>query len=102
MIKKTISKERMYEVLRKPSITEKTAFLSQFNKYTFLVAPNATKNEVKLAVEGLFNVKVEAVNTLIRKGKTKLVKGIRGVRNDNKKAIVTLKTGQTLDVSTGV
>lgn len=98
-----INQGRMYEIIRRPKVTEKTALLSsQNNQYTFVVSPDATKSEVKLAIEKLFNVKVKAVNTLISKGKVKTVRGIRGVRNDVKKAVVTLEDGQSLDLSTGV
>ncbi|MCB1550724.1 MAG: 50S ribosomal protein L23, partial [Alphaproteobacteria bacterium] len=68
----------------------------------FEVAPDATKPQIKRAVESLFDVKVTAVNTVVTKGKTKRFKGILGKRSDVKKAIVSLAEGQTIDVGTGV
>jgi large subunit ribosomal protein L23 len=92
----------MYDVIRNPVITEKAAMGSEHGQVTFNVPVSATKPEVKLAVEGLFGVKVKAVNTLVQKGKTKTFKGVKGRRSDVKKAIVTLEPGQTIDVGTGV
>ena len=93
---------RHYDVIRAPVITEKATRASEFNQVVFRVAKDATKPEIKDAVERLFNVKVRAVNTLIRKGKTKRFRNVLGVRNDTKKAIVTLVDGQSIDISTGV
>jgi large subunit ribosomal protein L23 len=97
-----ISKERMYDIIRSPVITEKSTLITQFNQVTFRVPMDATKPEIKQAVEGLFEVDVTGVNTLVQKGKTKRFKGIKGRRPDTKKAIVTLAEGQQIDVSTGV
>jgi len=97
-----ISKERMYDIIRKPVITEKSTLLTQFNQVTFQVPMDATKPEIKQAIEGLFEVSVTGVNTLVQKGKTKRFKGIKGRRPNTKKAIVTLAEGQQIDVSTGV
>ncbi len=97
-----ISKERMYDIIRSPVITEKSTLITQFNQVTFRVPMDATKPEIKQAVEGLFEVNVTGVNTLIQKGKTKRFRGIKGRRSDTKKAIVTLAEGQQIDVSTGV
>lgn len=97
-----ISKERMYDIIRSPVITEKTTLITQFNQVTFRVPMDATKPEIKRAVEGLFEVSVTRVNTLVQKGKAKRFKGIKGRRADTKKAIVTLAEGQQIDVSTGV
>ena len=97
-----ISKERMYGIIRSPVITEKSTLITQFNQVTFRVPMDATKPEIKQAVEGLFEVNVTGVNTLIQKGKTKRFRGIKGRRSDTKKAIVTLAEGQQIDVSTGV
>lgn len=94
--------ERMYEIIRFPVITEKTAMGSEHGQVTFRVPLDATKPEIKLAVETLFKVKVEAVNTLRTKGKKKAFQGRLGQRGDTKKAIVTLADGSTIDVSTGV
>jgi large subunit ribosomal protein L23 len=95
----TVSKERMYEVLRAPVITEKSTLISEHNQVVFKVAMDASKPEIRAAVEGLFDVKVSAVNTLRVKGKTKRFRGRMGQRNDFKKAVVTLAEGQSIDVT---
>lgn len=97
-----ISKERMYDIVRAPVITEKATLGSEHNQVTFRVPLDASKLEVAAAVEGIFGVKVVAVNTLRQKGKLKRFKGRPGQRSDVKKAYVTLAEGQTIDVSTGV
>lgn len=97
-----ISKERMYEVVRGPIITEKATLGSEHNQVTFRVAIDANKNEIKTAVEGLFDVKVQAVNTSRMKGKVKRWRGRLGKRVATKKAMVTLEEGQHLDISTGI
>ena len=97
-----ISSERMYEVVRSPVITEKATLASEHNQVVFRVALDASKPEIKSAVEGLFKVKVKAVNTLRTDGKVKRFKGMIGRRPEVKKAIVTLEEGQSIDVSTGV
>ncbi|SBW12884.1 50S ribosomal subunit protein L23 [uncultured Alphaproteobacteria bacterium] len=97
-----ISKERMYDIVRAPVITEKATLGSEHNQVTFRVPLDASKLEVAAAVEGIFGVKVAAVNTLRQKGKLKRFKGRPGQRSDVKKAYVTLAEGQTIDVSTGV
>jgi len=99
---KTISKERMYDIIRAPVITEKATMGSEHNQVTFKVPLDASKPEIKAAVEGVFGVKVTAVNTLITKGKVKRFRGRVGQRSDVKKAIVTLAEGNTIDVTTGV
>jgi len=91
-----------YEIIRSPVITEKSTAASEQNKVIFNVAKTATKPEIKAAVEALFKVKVKAVNTLIRKGKTKRFRGILGTQSDQKRAIVTLEEGQSIDVTTGL
>lgn len=91
-----------YDVIVSPVITEKTTLASEHNQVVFKVAKNATKPEIKKAVESLFDVKVKAVNTLVRKGKQKRFRGILGKQSDFKKAIVTLVEGQTIDVTTGL
>lgn len=100
--KPSVSQERMYDLILAPVITEKSTMGSEHNQVTFRVPLDATKPEIKTAVEGLFKVKVKAVNTLIQKGKTKRFRGIMGRRSDFKKAIVTLEQGHTIDVATGV
>jgi large subunit ribosomal protein L23 len=102
MSKVTISKERMYDIIRAPIITEKATMGSEHGQVTFRVPLEASKPEIKAAVEELFKVKVTAVNTLISKGKAKRFRGRLGVRSDVKKAIVTLAEGQTIDVTTGI
>jgi len=97
-----ISRERMYEIVRGPVITEKATLASEHNQVVFRVALSATKPEIKTAIEGLFKVKVKAVNTLRTNGKIKRFKGTIGRRPEVKKAIVTLVEGETIDVSTGV
>lgn len=96
------SKERMYELVRAPIITEKATLLSEFNQISFWVPTDANKFEIKHAIEGLFDVKVTTVNTLRQKGKTKRFRGRVGRRSDRKKAIVTLAEGQSIDVTTGI
>ena len=97
-----MSKYSNYDVIRSPVITEKATNSSEHGQMVFDVAIDATKPEIKTAVEALFSVKVTAVNTLVRKGKTKRFRGIRGERKDVKKAIVTLAEGQSIDISTGI
>ncbi|MEQ8481265.1 50S ribosomal protein L23 [Hoeflea sp.] len=93
---------RHYDVIVSPAITEKSTLVSDQNQVVFNVARRATKPEIKAAVEALFGVKVTAVNTLLRKGKTKRFRGISGRQSDVKKAYVTLAEGQSIDVSTGL
>jgi len=97
-----LTREQMYQVIRTPVITEKATNASEHNQVTFRVSLEATKREVKQAVEGLFDVKVAAVNTIRMQGKTKRVKGRVGQRSDYKKAIVTLAEGSRIDVTTGI
>lgn len=97
-----LSRERMYDLVRRPMITEKTTRLSEHNQVVFEVPLTATKPEIKVAVETLFEVKVRAVNTLRQKGKTKRFRGRLGVRSDRKKAMVTLAEGHSIDVTTGI
>lgn len=94
--------EHYYDIIVSPVITEKATMASEANQVIFKVAPNATKPKIKEAVEKLFDVKVKAVNTLIRKGKTKRFRGIAGRQSDFKKAIVTLEDGHSIDVTTGL
>ena len=96
------AKPEHYDVIRKPVITEKATMASEANAVVFEVSKDATKPQVKEAVEALFGVKVKAVNTTITKGKTKRFRGIRGRRADVKKAYVTLEEGNTIDVTTGL
>jgi len=91
-----------YDTIVSPVITEKSTLASEHNQVVFKVAAGATKPEIRDAVEALFKVKVESVNTLLRKGKTKRFRGIKGRQKDFKKAIVTLKEGHSIDVTTGL
>lgn len=93
---------RHYDTILTPIITEKSTILSENNQVVFEVPLSANKTEIKEAVETLFKVKVTAVNTLRLKGKTKRFRGIAGRRKDIKKAIVTLKDGDTIDIATGL
>ncbi|MDO6965886.1 50S ribosomal protein L23 [Rhizobium alvei] len=93
---------RHYDVIVKPVITEKSTLVSENNQVVFNVDKAASKPEIKAAVEALFGVKVTAVNTLVRKGKTKRFRNTLGKQQDVKKAVVTLAEGQTLDVTTGL
>ncbi len=95
-----MSKEKYYNILRRPIITEKATMASEYNQVVFEVARDSDKPSIKAAVEALFNVKVKAVNTLLRKGKSKRFRGVLGKQNDMKKAIVTLQEGHTIDVTT--
>ena len=95
-------KTHNYDTLVSPIITEKSTLVAEDNKVIFRVALNATKPEIKEAVENLFKVDVTAVNTIRVKGKTKRFRGMLGRRSDYKKAIVTLKDGQSVDITTGL
>ena len=93
---------RHYDVIVSPVITEKATNLTELNKVVFRVAPDATKPQIKEAVERLFDVKVKSVNTLVTKGKVKIFRGTRGQRSDVKKAVVTLVEGESIDITTGL
>ena len=98
-----MSKKRdAHDVIRAPAITEKSTLVSEHNQVVFKVARDANKAEIKAAIEKLFNVKVRAVNTQVRKGKMKTFKNIRARLSDSKRAIVTLEEGHTIDVTTGL
>jgi large subunit ribosomal protein L23 len=95
-------KKDAHDLIRSPVITEKSTMVSEFNQVIFKVARDASKPEIKAAVERLFNVKVKAVNTYVRKGKKKTFKNIRALLSDTKRAIVTLEEGHSIDVTTGL
>ena len=97
-----MSKEHYYDVIKSPAITEKGTLVSEHNQVVFNVARDATKPMIKKAVEGLFGVKVKAVNTLVRKGKLRTFRGRKALLGDKKKAYVTLAEGERLDVTTGL
>jgi large subunit ribosomal protein L23 len=99
---KSVVNYKYYDVIRYPVVTEKSNMSGEANQYTFVVDLNANKHDIKDAVEKIFNVKVLAVNTLIRKGKRKVFKGRKGVQSDLKKAMVRLEAGQRIDLTAGV
>lgn len=90
------------DILIKPIITEKSTDMMSEGKYTFRVPLNANKYQIRDAVEEIFNVKVEAVNTMRMEGKKKRMGRYEGKRSDWKKAIVTLKEGETIELFEGV
>ena len=94
--------ERHYDTIVAPWITEKATMLSEHNKVVFKVALEATKPQIKEAIEALFKVKVTGVNTVVVEGKNKRFRGVKGKRPDFKKAIVTLAEGDQIDVTTGL
>ena len=102
MSKPKLSREAMYQIIRAPVITEKATMLSEHGQFVFRVATDATKPQIKAAIEGLFSVSVISVNTLVQKGKTKRFKGRPGSRSDVKKAFVRLAPGQSIDFTTGL
>ena len=93
---------RHYDIVLAPHITEKTTLMSENNAVVFKVANDASKPEIKAAVEALFNVKVTGVNTMVTKGKSKRWKGKPYQRSDSKKAIVTLAEGNSIDITSGI
>ncbi len=92
----------IYDIVLAPVITEKSTLAAENNQVIFKVRRNATKPEIKEAVERLFKVKVKAVNTINRQGKVKRFRGIKGQQNAIKKAVVTLEEGYSVDVTTGL
>ncbi|MDG1287511.1 MAG: 50S ribosomal protein L23 [Rickettsiales bacterium] len=102
MSKKQAINPKLYDVIQRPIITEKATIASEHGKVVFQVHPDASKTEVREAVEKLFGVKVTKVNTVSIHGKTKKFRGLNGKQNDRKKAIVTLAEGQTIDTMAGV
>ncbi len=97
-----MSDVRHYDVIVSPVITEKSTMAAEANQVVFNVARDASKTDIKQAVEGLFGVKVTAVNTVLRKGKVKRFRGHLGKQSDKKIAFVTLAEGQAIDVTTGL
>ena len=100
--KSTPTMERMYRIILAPVITEKATLAGEHGQVVFKVANDATKPEIKSAIEKIFDVKVKAVNTLLVKGKTKRFKGRLGVRSDWKKSVVSLEEGHSIDVGAGI
>ena len=97
-----MKKRDAHDVIRAPVITEKSTLVSEYNQVMFKVARDASKAEIKEAVEKLFRVKVKTVNTQVRKGKMKVFKNIRARLSNSKRAIVTLEEGHSIDVTTGL
>ena len=97
-----VAKNRDYSVILSPVITEKATRILENNQVIFNVSPNATKPQIKNAIEALFSVKVSNVNTINIKGKQKIFRGIKGKRTGTRKAIVSLEKGQSIDLSSGV
>ena len=94
-----ISDEKALSIIHKPLLTEKSTNLNQFNQYTFVVDKKSNSYDIQQAIEKIFKVKVTKINTSISRGKMKSFKGSFGFRKDTKKAIVTLKEGNTIDSS---
>lgn len=97
-----LKKERLYKIITSPVVTEKSTRGSEHSKVTFNVSLDATKPEIKKAIEDIFKVKVKAVNTLRVKGKIKRFRGMLGQRSDRKKAIITLVEGSSIDIASGL
>ena len=93
---------RHYDVIVAPVITEKATIASEQNKVVFRVRRDATKPQIKEAVERLFDVKVDSVNTLLGKGKKRVFRGVKGTKSDVKNAVVTLAEGHKIDITTGL
>ena len=98
----TTTDPRHYDIILSPAITEKATFASERNQVVFKVRRTATKPQIKEAVEKLFDVKVKSVNTHIRKGKVKALRGSIGEQSPTKRAVVTLQEGHKIDVTTGL
>ncbi len=92
---------RLYDVIKRPLVTEKSQQGLAANQYTFEVLPSATKADIKIAVQAMFNVTVESVNTMNKLGKTRVFRGRKGQRQDTKKAIVRLKSGDSIAIGLG-
>ncbi|HEU5048299.1 MAG TPA: 50S ribosomal protein L23 [Rickettsiales bacterium] len=97
-----VLKEAFYDVIERPVITEKATAISEQNKVVFRVRNDATKTQIKEAVEALFKVEVVSVNTINVQGKVKVFRGALGQRKDFKKAVVTLAAGQSIDLASGI
>ena len=97
-----MKKFNLLDIIVSPAVTEKATFLSEFNKTVFKVRKDASKNLIKKSIEKIFKVNVIKINTINLKGKTKIVRGKKSSKSGYKKAIVTLKKGQSIDLSTGI
>ena len=96
------SSERALSIIKSPIMTEKSTTLNQFNKYSFFVSKNSNSLEIKQAIESIFKVKVIKVNIINQKSKLKIKQGKKSVKSGYKKAIITLKKGQSIDLTTGI
>ena len=97
-----MNKFNMLDAIISPAITEKATSLSEFNKVVFKVHDGASKNAIKKSIEKLFKVKVIKINTINMRRKSKLIRGKKSYKPGYKKAIVTLKKGQSIDLATGI
>ena len=97
-----MKKFNLLDTIVSPVITEKATTLSEFNKTVFRVHKGASKNSIKKSIEKIFKVNVIKINTINLRGKTKIVRGKKSSRPGYKKAIVTLKKGQSIDLATGI
>ena len=97
-----MKKFNLLDIIVSPAVTEKATSLSEFNKMVFKVRKDASKNLIKKSIEKIFKVNVIKINTINIKGKTKLVRGKKSIKAGYKKAIVTLKKGQSIDLATGI
>jgi len=97
-----MKKFNLLDTIVSPAVTEKATSLSEFNKMVFKVHQGASKNSIKKSIEKIFKVNVIKINTINLKGKTKLVRGKKSTKSGFKKAIVTLKKGQSIDLATGI
>ena len=97
-----MKKFNFLDIIVSPNITEKSTSMSEFNKVVFKVHNGASKNSIKKSVEKIFKVNVIKINTINLRGKTKLVRGKKTNKPGYKKAIVTLKKGQSIDLATGI
>ena len=95
-------RKNIYNIIKNPVVTEKTTKIAENNQFVFKVDVSSSKESIKMAIEKIFKVKVKNINTIKIKGKTKVFKGTKGRRADYKKAIVSLKEGETLDYSGGI
>jgi len=97
-----MKKFNVLDTIISPNITEKSTALSEFNKIVFKVHKGANKNSIKKSIEKIFKVNVVKINTIKQKGKTKIIRGKKTIKSGYKKAIVTLKKGQSIDLATGI
>ena len=97
-----MKKFNTFDTIISPNITEKASFLSEQNKVIFKVNKGASKISIKRSIEKIFKVNVVKVNAINLKGKTKIVRGKKAIKSGYKKAVITLKKGQSIDLATGI